>query len=312
MRVPRSKVFALTGSVIVGALVTLQTAINGELAHRLGTGARAGVLAAAISFGTGLAVLTIALLLLPSWRAQLRRLHRTSTLARWKLLGGTAGALLVASQGITVSTIGVSLFVVAIVAGSTASALWVDHIGLGPAGRSHVSALRVIGALITLIAVIVSTGVLTGSIPSHLVLWLALLPLLAGAATSVQQAINGQVAIHSSAGVATWNNFLVGWIALVIAFAMSHVLPGAVLGLPSAPWLYLGGLIGVAFIATASIAVRVIGVLTFGLASVCGQVSTALVVDLIVAPDQVKTSTYVAAALTLIGVAVVASARRSS
>ena len=67
---------------------------------------------------------------------------------------------------------------------------------------------------------IVSTGVLTGSIPSHLVLWLALLPLLAGAATSVQQAINGQVAIHSSAGVATWNNFLVGRIALVIAFAM--------------------------------------------------------------------------------------------
>ena len=98
MRVPRSKVFALTGSVVVGALVTLQTAINGELAHRLGSGARAGVLAAVISFGTGLVVLTIALLVLPSWRAQLRRLHRTSTLARWKLLGGTAGALLVASR----------------------------------------------------------------------------------------------------------------------------------------------------------------------------------------------------------------------
>ena len=66
MRVPRSKVFALTGSVVVGALVTLQTAINGELAHRLGSGARAGVLAAVISFGTGLVVLTIALLVLPS------------------------------------------------------------------------------------------------------------------------------------------------------------------------------------------------------------------------------------------------------
>ena len=61
-----------------------------------------------------------------------RAAARAGALRPWQLLGGVAGASLVASQGITVGTIGVALFVVAVVAGQTSSGLAVDHAGLGP------------------------------------------------------------------------------------------------------------------------------------------------------------------------------------
>jgi len=40
--------------LVAGALVAVQSQINGRLAEEIGTGMRAGVLAAVISFGTGL------------------------------------------------------------------------------------------------------------------------------------------------------------------------------------------------------------------------------------------------------------------
>ena len=311
---PQRAAVAVGASFVVGALVTVQTAINGSLAAQLGTGPRAGVLAAVVSFGTGLALLTALLLTKPKWRRDLHGLRtavRSGSIPRWQLYGGVAGALLVAAQGLTVSTIGVALFIVAIVAGQTGSALSVDHAGLGPAGPASVTPARTLGALVTLVAVAVSTGLIGGNPPTAAVLLLTALPLLAGAGTSVQQAINGRVAASSSAWIATWNNFLVGFTTLVIAFGLTLLLPGSLTGLPSNPVLYLGGLIGVAFIATAAVVVGQIGVLLFGLSSVAGQVLSAIVVDLVMDPSRIQVSTYVGAALTLLGVAIAAWGRTS-
>ena len=261
-----------------------------------------------------LALLTALLLTKPKWRRDLHGLRtavRSGSIPRWQLYGGVAGALLVAAQGLTVSTIGVALFIVAIVAGQTGSALSVDHAGLGPAGPASVTPARTLGALVTLVAVAVSTGLIGGNPPTAAVLLLTALPLLAGAGTSVQQAINGRVAASSSAWIATWNNFLVGFTTLVIAFGLTLLLPGSLTGLPSNPVLYLGGLIGVAFIATAAVVVGQIGVLLFGLSSVAGQVLSAIVVDLVIDPSRIQVSTYVGAALTLLGVAIAAWGRTS-
>jgi len=302
---------ALPGAFLVGAAATVQSKVNGTLADRIGDGPRAGISAALVSFGSGLLLLTVLLLLLPAWRRDLRRLRssvREGGLPRWQLYGGLAGASLVASQGLSVGTIGVALFVVAVVAGQTSSALLVDHRGLGPAGPAAITPARVVGAGLAVVAVVVSGAESMSG--GATVAVLALLPLLAGGATAVQQAVNAQVSQRSSPWVATWNNFLVGTCGLAVALLLMLLLPGHLDGLPGSWWLYTGGAIGICFIAGAALLVPVVGVLMFGLATVAGQVLAAVVVDLVTDPDQVTARTYVAALLTVVGVAVAGLGQR--
>ncbi len=69
------------------------------------------------------------------------------------LAGGAAGALTVATQGLAVGIIGVSLFTVGIVAGQTVYGLVLDRIGFGPAGVVAVTMPRLLGGVLALAAV---------------------------------------------------------------------------------------------------------------------------------------------------------------
>ncbi len=287
--------------------MAVQSRINGELGRRLDD----GVLAALLSFGSGLLLLAVVVLLAPPVRRGLLRVGRDlrrGALRPWQLLGGLGGATLVASQGLTVATLGVAVFSVAVVAGQLGAALVVDRVGLGPAGASPLTARRLLGAGLALIAVVVAVSDAFGA-PA--VLALAVLPLLAGAAISWQQAVNGRVAVAGGPLPAAFVNFVVGTTALAVAAGAVRLLRGPALALPSEPWLYVGGAVGVAFIATAAVVVRVIGVLLLSLGIVAGQVLGALAVD-IVAPAgrSVTPVTVVGAVLALLAVAVAVSRDR--
>jgi bacterial/archaeal transporter family-2 protein len=98
-------------------------------------------------------------------------------------------------------------------------------------------------------------------------------------------------------------------VVLLAAFAVSLALrglPGGVL--PAEPWLYLGGPIGVTFIAVAAAVVRLTGVLLLGLATVAGQVVGAVLLDLLLpaAASRPDATTLIGAALTLVAVAIAA------
>ncbi len=310
------EVLAIPAMVVVGAMVAVQSQINGDLAGSLGDGVRAGAAAAVISFGSGLLLLSLIVALLPGPRAGVGRL-RAAVRARWlrphQLLGGAAGALLVASQGLTVGTIGVALFVVAVVAGQTTSGLVVDRLGLGPSGRQEVSVGRVVGAALTLAAVVVSvSGRLSGGALAASAIALALLPLAAGAGTSWQQAMNGRVSGLSHPLAAAFNNFVVGTALLVAFLAVTLLVPGDLAAPPGEWWLYLGGVIGVVFITAGAMLVKVHGVLVFGLCVVAGQVITSVLIDAVVADTEIGVATTAGAAVALAGVVVGALASRRS
>ena len=138
---------ALTGAVIVGVLTALQARINGQLGLRLGD----GFVAAAISFGSGLVLLIVLSAILPAGRRGFGRLRagiRDRTIPWWMLAGGVAGAFTVATQGLAVAVIGVSLFTVGVVAGQTISGLVLDRAGYGPAGVVAITVPRLIGGLL--------------------------------------------------------------------------------------------------------------------------------------------------------------------
>jgi bacterial/archaeal transporter family-2 protein len=289
-------------AVIGGTMVAFQSRINGELAARV----HSGIFAALISFGTGLLILSCAVALSRPARAGLARvaaLLGKGELRWWECVGGACGAFVVASQGLTVGALGVSIFIVSLVAGQSISSLLVDRAGLAPGGKHPVTANRTLGTVLTVVAVLIAVSTRLGT-PATLAL--AVLPFLAGAGSSWQSAMNGRVRQASGGALpTTFINFVVGTTALLIAF----LLWGAPFApLPPQPWLYLGGIIGMTFIGIAAAVVRFTGVLLLSLGMIAGQVVGALAVDALVpgGAGTPTTSTLAGAALTLVAVGIAA------
>ncbi len=289
-----------------GALIAVQSHLNGELGQRLDD----GFTAAAISFGGGLVILLVVLCFWKPGRSGitrvlhgLRRDGRGGRVLRpWMLLGGLGGALLVASQGLTAAVLGVALFTVAVVAGQTISGLVLDRIGLGPGGRQPLTLSRLIGSGLALVAVGWAVSAqLGGEVP----VWMLLMPFVAGIFVGWQQAVNGLVrATARSAQTATLVNFIVGSIALVLIALVHNGVAGWPSSYPSEPWLYMGGAVGCVFIAVQAALVRVTGVLLLGLATIAGQLVAALAIDLVLDGQGVALSTIAGTALALVAVVI--------
>jgi bacterial/archaeal transporter family-2 protein len=304
---PARRTLGIGLAVLGGFGVALQSRINGELAHRLGD----SLLAAVISFGSGLVLVATVVLVVPAGRRGVRLLRRAvggGALPVWTCLGGLSGGYFVATQG-TVAALGLAVFTVAVISGQVASSLVVDRVGLGPGGPRPVSPTRVAGAALALVAVVIAVADRLGS-PEAVVL--AVLPALAGVFIAWQQGVNGRVQAAAGALVATLLNFVTGT-ALV---AFSFVVVASARGwpaphLPGEPWLYSGGAVGVLFILVATTVVRFTGVLVLGLSMISGQVLGSVLIDL-VAPargDALTVNTLIGATLAL--VAVVVGARRN-
>jgi len=77
--------------------------------------------------------------------------------------------------------------------------------------------------------------------------------------------------------------------------------------LPAGPWwIYTGGVIGVIYIAFTSTIVQHLGVLTFTLFSVGGQLAASLIIDLVSPTDGASVSTYLVTGLAMTYVGVIA------
>jgi transporter family-2 protein len=293
--------------LILGGLVpAAQARVNGELTGHAGT----GIEAALISFSTGFALLTIGLLVSRGMRDGLRRIPaavREGRLAWWAIPAGLLGGLFVASQSFAVPLIGVAMFTVGIVAGQSANALLVDRLGLSPVGHTPLTPRRLLAALIAIAAVVIAVSHLLGAEGFSFIA--LLLALIAGAGVSIQQALGGRV--NNATGVplsTTWLNFAFGTGGLLIGTLFGAVVLGVPVAQPtSGPWwMYLGGVLGVMFITTASWAVPRYGVLVFALTSIAGQLLGALLLDLLLPVDGglVAWNLILGVVLTFIAVAV--------
>jgi transporter family-2 protein len=192
---------------------------------------------------------------------------------------------------------------VAIVAGQSASSLAVDRAGLAPGGKRVLTANRAWGAVLCVVAVLIAVSDRVGDAKA---LALALLPALAGVGIAWQQGMNGFVRQAAGANLPpTFINFLAGTLALLLALGTGLLLGQGVGPLPTEPWLYVGGPLGICFIAIAAAVVKRIGVLLLGMASIAGQILGSLAIDAIVpaAAGPPDARTIAGAALALAAVA---------
>lgn len=296
---------ALSAAVAMGVLVAVQSRINGELGVRLDDGA----IAALVSFGTGLILLSLAMAVRRHGRIGLGRViteARERRVPWWYLIGGALGAMLVLTQSLTVGSLGVALFTVGIVSGQTVSGAVIDRVGLGSLPGRPLTAQRVVGTVLALVAV---GYAVSSDVRSDAPAWMLVAPFVAGLGIGWQQAVNGQVRrIADSALTATFLNFAVGTVVLVGAAIIALSIDGRTDTWPTEPWLYLGGSIGVVFIAGAAVLVHQVGVLLLGLATVAGQLIGSLALDLVApaADHELQASTVIGTVLTLAAVGLAA------
>ena len=298
--------------MFAGCGSALQSRSNGELTHHSGS----GVNSALISFIIGLAILSAIAMSSGDIRAAIARIPATvrdGSLAWWAVPAGVLGGVFIACASFAVAIVGVALFAIGAVVGQTVTALLVDRLGIGPNGRTSLTAARVISALIAVGAVIVAAS---GSMNAEgFSIAAVVAAMLGGTATTVQQGLNGRITVASGHPLATtWLNFLFGSLGLLLGTAIGVALLGDELVVPTAGpwWMWLGGVFGCVFILTAAWAVPRYGVLVFTLTTIAGQLTAALALDLIVpvGDNEVAVSLVAGVILTLVAVAVGALRRR--
>ena len=299
-------------AALSGVMIALQARANGELSHRINNGLEAAL----VSFGSGLIIISVIAIFHPAIKEGIKNLRGAVSrkeIAQWKLLAGALGGTFVAIQTNIVPLIGVAIYSVASIAGQTAISLIVDRIGLTGGGKKLISGRRVAAAVLTVLAVFVS--VLDRIDAKNLSLIAVLLGTIAGAVVGVQRALNGQINEYSHQSFTTsLLNFITGTTFLVIL-----ILVGVALGknelspLPAGPWwIYTGGVIGVIYIAFTSTIVQHLGVLTFTLFSVGGQLVGSLIIDLVSPTDGVSVSAYLVTGIAMTYAGVIAGGVSSS
>jgi transporter family-2 protein len=279
-------------AALSGGMISLQARVNGELSHRLNNGLQAAL----ISFGSGLLIISFVTLFNPKIKTGLRNLRGAiarKEIARWKLFAGSLGGCYIAIQTQIVPLVGVAIFTVASTAGQTFMSLFVDRIGFTGGGKRLITRRRVLAVVITITAVLVS--VLDRIEANNLSVLTVVAGCTAGLLVGFQRALNGQINENTQQGFTTsLFNFMSGT-SLLVLLVVVGVLTGQyeLVPLPQGPWwIYAGGIIGVIYISFASSIVQHLGVLTFTLYSVGGQLFSSLIIDIVAPTKGVSISFY--------------------
>jgi transporter family-2 protein len=293
-------------SALSGVLIAGQSRINGELSAQMGDSLEAAL----VSFGSGLIFVSIISALRKDIRSGFKNIFKSvkaGHLKGWRLCAGMLGASFVAMQTHVVPLIGVALFTVASLAGQTTISLWVDHVGLMGSGRSLITIRRILAAAITAWdRFLINDFSITALV----------LAVLAGGWVGVQRALNGQINNYSNASFATSQlNFITGTSFLLILLILRSLFTDhSIMNFSTGPWwMFLGGSMGVIYIALSAVAVQHLGVLDFTLFSVGGMLFGSLLIDLLAPTAGTKISGYLISGLllTYLGVVINGQSRLS-
>ena len=301
------KISHIAITFIASVIITAQSSINSEL----NTYTENPLITALINFTTGLIVLAVMMVFSRPIRQgfiNIPKLVRDGKLKSWQLFGGFSGAFFVASQSSLVQVIGVAIFTVAAVAGQTSAALLVDKSGIGPAGKQPVTLMRICAAILGIVGVLIS--VLGQDSAGQFAFGAVLISFAAGALVATQPALNGQIANQTGQpAAAALVNFIVGFITLVIVYAVKQQVSPEGFNVPPMPWenpvIWLGGPFGVLFVLTAAFMAKTLGVFLFTLTSVVGQLSGAILMDVLFPTASTNITWQLLLGISITGAAVV-------
>ena len=271
---------------LAGAAISLQSYVNGRLGRDIGSADRRRGDQQRRRRWSRRSAIVLATGALPRARRPAARARAAAGLAvprRARRRGASCS-----SPRSAAPEVGVALLTVALVCGSTGGSLPVDAPGLGPAGRRPITATARRGRAARDRGDGDRRASARAATCEPLLLALAL---GAGVGMALQAAANGQLARATGEPfVASLSTRRSGW----PRSASSRLVALATVSLdalPANPLLYVGGLLGAFVVVVSATAVQTLGVLRLGLATVAGQTSGALIVDLVApAPGEAVTA----------------------
>jgi len=134
-------------AVLIGALLPVQTGVNAQLRTSLGS----PIATALVSFGVGTVGLLVAVV---SLRIPLPLGQAWAQTRWWQFSGGLLGALYIAAVVVLAPRLGAATLIAAMVGGQMAASLIVDHFGWLGFPTYPISALRLLGAVLVILGVV--------------------------------------------------------------------------------------------------------------------------------------------------------------
>jgi transporter family-2 protein len=134
-------------TVLAGASIVLQQALNANLRFELNSAIWAGVM----SYVVGLACM---LLLVIAWRDPIPSVVAAARIPWWAWTGGLFGAIYIALAVILVPQLGAATFVALLVAGQMLASIAFDHYGALGLAQRHIDLPRMIGVALLVAGVV--------------------------------------------------------------------------------------------------------------------------------------------------------------
>lgn len=261
-------------ALAVGGLIPIQTAANSRLRVSVGN---KPVISALVSFSMALLVAVVATTALRG--NPLPQFAEGASAPWWVWLGGVMGVCFVLGNIVLFPRLGAVQTVVLPILGQVIMGLLIDRFGLFGAPVMEVSWLRVLGALVVLVGIVVVLR--AGKRPAvegdaaGVELWLyRLLGVLVGVGSAVQTAVNGYLGtIAGSSLHAGEINLTVGVLLLLVAGLATSPRQLARKPEPGSWWMWLGGLVGAAFVISGATLAPLLGTATTVIAFNAGTIA---------------------------------------
>jgi len=298
------------GAICIAFMVSTTNPIQARINGAASAVAADSITAAMMSVGGGFVCAAVLILIYRPARLRIVNLRRAGIDGRlkwWNYLAGIGGGIFILGQATVVPKYGVTLYMVSVVAGQSVASLLVDRLGIGAGPPRLITVSRILAASLAITGAILIGGARPGGIVLAIagLLW----GLGAGGVTAIQYALNGLISKETGSSLVTSAlNFFMGFTFLTVLLAINVVFAGHQIEAPpsivDSPWLWLGGPLGLTFIAAAAILVRVLGMLAFTVTSVSGQLAGALLLDKVLPTDGTVLNIFVIVGFlaTLVGV----------
>lgn len=251
-------------ALLTGAVIAVMVAINGELSILTGVFVTTAIIHVV---GTAFAYLSV--------RASGRRVRIPKGTPLWLFLGGAIGILTTVFDNSAYGKISMTAMMALELLGQSVTALVVDRTGLFGMQRRKFEKTTLIGLAFAAVGIGLMLRQVSGA-----ALVAIFLSFGAGVTVVTSRSVNAALGEKIGEMQCSFVNHLVG---LPISIVLALALGGGALSLPTLfsgrPWVYCGGILGVATVLLCNVTVPKLSAFRLTLLSFVGQVFTGVVLD---------------------------------
>lgn len=266
-------------TILTGVTLAVMISINGNLSAQYGA-----FPAAAIIHAVGSAAAILLCLL------QKDKKKITGHRPLWIYLGGVIGVATTVFQNMAFGRISMTSIVALGLLGQTVTSLLIDSFGLMGMERHRFRRENIPGLLLSLVGI----GMMFDKSMSVQASAAILISLCSGITVVLSRTVNARLAEYTGALRSSLTAHLTGLpVTIIIAFLVTKGnMPAESASYPFRPWIYLGGVLGVAVILLCNITVPKVSAYRQTILNFLGQIFTGILLDLLTGVEYQSASFY--------------------